>query len=362
MAYAVADLLHRAGRQDSAWDRLLHAVDRAAWNGDIATAASYLETAEAWERSATAEGRPSRRALLALTTGNLHYLASRYPEATLALDQARALASEAGDEASVNRCDAVLADVAYYEDRYDVAERLARSVRARTLDAVDAEGALDAVRACHRLSEIEVLRGDLFAAHQLRLECERHARRTAIPARERIAVLGVIEILVLLGDLAQARHKLDGILRASAAAADVDHQHAAQEMSAFLELSALAAHTLHAGSEDTDDGVLRGPAERDRLEARLVTVEALGEAWRITGLRTALALASSLLDDEEATQREVEALLAAFDRVPHDGPTERSALRQTIEVLEHRGMIQLAQQCRARYEARGAIARARLGA
>jgi serine/threonine protein kinase len=363
VAYAVADLLHRAGRDDTAWDRLLHAVDRAAWNGDVATAASYLETAEAWERAAVAKGQSSRRALLALSTGNMHYLASRYAEATEALNEARGLAVAAGDDGLAVRCDAVLADVAYYEDRYDVSLELARSVRMQTLDAVDTEGALDAVRACHRLSEIEVLRGDLQAAHQLRLECERHAKRTAIPARERIAALGVIEVLVLLGDLAQARHKLDWLERAAAAAADVDHQHAAQEMGAFMALTALATATLSADSGDTDDGALREPAEaaRDLLEVRLRSVEALGEAWRITGLRIALALSAALLDDDEATQSEVDALCVAFDRVPHDGPNERAALGYLIAVLSHRGLDASAQACRERYEARRALAKARLG-
>jgi|GEM_PF-2803157 len=363
VAYAVADLLHRAGREDTAWDRLLHAVDRAAWNGDIVTATSYLETAEAWERAAVAQGQTSRRALLALSTGSLHYMASRYADATAALNEARAWAVAAADDALAVRCDAVLADVAYYEDRYDLAEQLARSVRAQTLDAVDTEGALDGVRACHRLSEIEVLRGDVPAAHQLRLECERHARRTAIPARERIAALGVIETLVLLGDLAQARHKLALLERASASAADVDHQHAAQEMSAFLALAALATETLRADSSDTDDGALREPAQmgRDLMEARLRTVEALGEAWRTTGLRIALAFASALLDDDETTQHEVEALCVAFDRVPHDGPNERAALGQMIEVLSRRGLDSLAEMCRTRYDARGALAKARLG-
>ncbi len=363
VAYAVADLLWRAGREDTAWDRLLHAVDRAAWNGDAATAASYLETAEGWERTAVAEGRTSRRALLALSAGNMHYLASRYAEARAALDDARAVAVATGDDALAVRCDAVLADVAYYEDRYDVAEALARSVRAATMDAVDTEGSLDAVRACHRLSEIEVLRGDLRAALQMRLECERHAKRTAIPARVRIAVLGLIELLILLGDLGQARDRLAWLERAAAGALDVDHQHVASEMRAFLELTALADAVLAADSGDTDDGTLREPAEvgRDVIEVRLRSVEALGEAWRTTGLRIPLALASALLDDDEATRREVEAMCAAFDRVPHDGPNERAALKLAVDVLARRGLDDLSAACGQRYEARGAQARARLG-
>jgi serine/threonine protein kinase/tetratricopeptide (TPR) repeat protein len=343
VAYAVAVLLRRAGRLDPAWDRVFHAIDRASWVGDVATAMGYVEVAQGWDAADAGKGEPSRRAPLAFATARTHYMASRYDEAQRCVEGARALALADGAEALVIRSDALAADIAYYEGRYAAARALAEQVLLAARPSEDPDIAAVGSTACHRLSELAALEGDLLAAHGFRRECLDLSVRSGMASRERLATLGIAEIALILGRTEEAARGLEAARRAAVAAGDVDHQDAILEVEAFGQL-------------------LEGDPTKARpaFEGRLRAVQALGEAWRITGLRIGLALASALSDDAQKTSHEVVLMLEAFDAVPHDGPIERHALSRLESILRGRSLFGLADACAARIEARARLAKERL--
>ena len=325
VAAVVAELLHRAGDVERAWERQLHATQRAAWSGNDLIAQSYLAVSLAW-----ADGDPMREAHAARLAARVHYFALRYDAALTQLARARELAAGLDDHAFILSCDAAEADTLFYLDRFREAEEIAaRCVSApddtsESLDEADARG-----NAAHRLADLAVLRGDHETALAWRQRTVELTRRTARPWRVRIAKLNLSEILAVLGRTGEALAIAEAMLEEAKADRDTDGADAARENVVKI-------------------GVLSGRAQPEHaayLEERIAAMRA-ADAWRLSSLLVCRALLSVVfgIDDGEIVAHWTKALVEAYRAVPHDEAFSLEGLRRLAVALEARGSFELARE------------------
>jgi tetratricopeptide (TPR) repeat protein len=266
---------------------------------------------------------PQYTARLWLARANAHYFALRYDEAVRAVQRARREATAIDDRHLALRCDALFADISFYQDRLATAQRTALELLDQ-LDPEDPEHAAVAATLAQRLSDLEVLRGDLDAALEWRERCLAMNLAAQRPWRARIARLNVAEIHVATGRHAEARSIFDEVLADAQRDRDDDGAAACIDSRAHLEL-------------------VTGHAERAREvnDPLLARLEAKGDLWRLTSARMVDAVASVYLDPAEEIAVRVAAFVAAYRKVPHDdafttyGTTllERELARRGLEPL-----------------------------
>jgi tetratricopeptide (TPR) repeat protein len=319
----VALLLHDARMDDLAWDRLLSAIDRSAWAADDVAAEELLGVGERWllaRRDDTAQHHTAR---LWLARANAHYFALRYDEAVSAVQRARREATAIDDRHLALRCDALFADICFYQDRLATAQRTALELLEQ-LDPEDPEHAGVAATLAQRLSDLEVLRGDLEAALEWRERCLALNLAAQRPWRARIARLNIAEIHVATGRHAEARALFEEVLADARRDRDDDGAAACIDSRAHLEL--VTGHPERAREVN------------DPLLARL---EAKGDLWRLTSARMVDAVASVYLDAPDELALRVATFVAAYRRVPHDDAfttygtvlLERELARRGLEPL-----------------------------
>ncbi len=328
----VALLLHDAGVLDNAWERLLSAIDRSAWASDDVVARQWLAVADAWLVES-----PGHAARLALARANLHYFALRYEEAVEAVTHARSLAEAAGDRRLALRCDALFADIAFYRDRLATSQHAALAVMSE-LDVDDPELAEIGATIAHRLSDLDVLRGDLDAALAWRHRCLELTLAAEKPWRARIARLNIGEIHLAMGRHAEARALF------AQALADARADHDDEGASACLDSE---AHVdLVTGRPDLARLV------NDPLMARL---EARGDLWRLTSARMVDAVAAAFLDPPPELEARVRAFVVAYRKVPHDDAFTTYGATLLERELDRRGARGLAEEVRVLLRERRAV-------
>ena len=146
IAALVAELLHRAGDYERAWERLLRAITRAAWAGDDGQARHHLERAEGW-----LEIEPGRKPHLALAEADVHSYARRYERGLACVARARAATD---DPLLLARCDANDADILFHLGRLAESSTIAASSLAAHEDDPDPDRLLIAARAAARLGAL----------------------------------------------------------------------------------------------------------------------------------------------------------------------------------------------------------------
>jgi hypothetical protein len=320
VAAAVADLLRRAGAKDRAWDRMLHAIETAAWAGDRTSAQSYLSTAHSWldEDAETAMSRA--RATVALAEARARYYALEYDAARIALSRALSIARVGKDALLVLQCESFEADVAFYQDRFSDAERIARACEARaSMD--DPDLAAIGASAAQRLADLAVLaeRHDVAIACWER--CYRFRLAAGLPWRARIARMNLAESLMVVGRLDEAGAVLHEVHAEADAARDDEGSGCCVDLEARL-------------------AYLRGDPEGARIvmSARGQAVTATGDPWRRTMLLGFLALLSAKLDGDDEARASARAFTTAYARVPHDEAFTIFAMRLLVERLGARGL------------------------
>ena len=315
----VAMLLHDARLEDLAWDRLVVAIDRSAWAADDVAAQALLAIGERW-LAARPEEAAAHTAHLWLARANAHYFALRYDEAVGAVQRARREASAIDDRHLALRCDALFADISFYQDRLATAQRTALGVMEQ-LDAEDPEHAAIAAALTHRLSDLEVLRGDLEAALEWRERCLAHNVAAQRPWRARIARLNIAELHVAAGRHGDARAIFEEVLAEARRERDDDAAAACLESQAHLD----AATGEAARAREVNDPLLA------RLEAR-------GDLWRLTSARMVDAIASLGLDPPDEIAARVAAFVAAYRKVPHDDAFTACGVALLARELARRGL------------------------
>jgi len=333
IAATVAALLHEAGAADQAWERILTAIEHAAWAGDDDAARRYLELAESWSKQA-----PGRRPRTELANARVHYFALRYDAALEALASARALGS--GDPAFTLGCDAFLADILFYQDRLGSSERTARAVLSQ-VSIDDPESAAIGATTTQRLGDLAILRGELGQALAFRRQSLELTHASNRPWRGRVARLNVAEVLLALGEHAQATELVREVLGEARAALDEEGIAACVDS---------LAHVLLVTGEAVEARELNDP-----LLARL---EARGDLWRLTSARLVDALASVALDPLPELEARVHAFIDAFRRVPHDDAFTLPAGALLAARLLERGLGGLAREIDALFDDRRAQYRA----
>jgi tetratricopeptide (TPR) repeat protein len=324
IASLVAALLHRAGDRERAWERQHRAIERSAWAADDRAATMHLAVARSWVRS-----EPEREARVELAEARVHYFGLRYDRALEALARARAKA----DPMLAMMCDAMEADVLYYQDRFLASQRIAE----RCVAAIGEDPELADVRAqaSQRLAELAVIRGDLGAALVWRQHTQACAEVTGRAWRVRIARLNVAEILAVAGRHDEAQATCEAVLADARADRDEDAVTAVRESLACID-------------------VLAGRVERGRafLERRAAELEASKDAWRLSAISAFTALIAAELDGEGDVEREVQRLASAFRAVPHDEAFTFAAMRRLAARLLERGRFELAREVDALLDAR----------
>ena len=324
IASLVAGLLHRAGDRDRAWERQHRAIERSAWVADDRAASMHLAVARAW----VAE-EPEREARVELAEARVHYFALRYDRALEAVARARAMA----DPVLAMQCDALEADVLYYQDRFRASQRIAERCVASTGE--DPELADVRAQASQRLAELAVLRGDLGAALVWRQHTQACAEVTGRAWRVRIARLNVAEILAVAGQHEEAAAICEAALADARADRDEDAVTASRESLACID-------------------VLAGRAERSRafLERRALELEASRDGWRLSAVLPYTALIAAFSSSGSIVEAEVRRMAEAFRAVPHDEAFTFAAMRRLAALLLEQGRFALAREVDALLDAR----------
>lgn len=329
VAAAVADLLRRAGAKDRAWDRMLHAIETAAWAGDRSAAQTYLATAVSW-LDEDGEAPMSRgRATVALTEARVRYYALEYDAARIALSRALSIARVGNDELLVLQCESFEADVAFYQDRFTDAERIARSCEARaSMD--DPDLAAIGAASAQRLADLAVLGERTDEAIACWQRCHAYRLASWLPWRARVARLNLAESLMVAGRLDESGAIIHAV-RVEAESARDD-----EGLGCCVDLEARVAF-------------LRGDPEGARavMTARAHALDAVGDEWRRTMLLAFLALLSCALDDDAAVRTSTRAFTTAYARVPHDEAFTIFAMRTLVERLTARGLADAAAEVSA---------------
>jgi hypothetical protein len=320
VAAAVAELLRRAGAKDRAWDRILHAIETAAWAGDRASASAYLATAMGWLDEDGETPMSRARATVALAEARVRYYALEYDAARIALSRALAIARVGKDALLVLQCEAFEADVAFYQDRFADAERIATACEARaSLD--DPDLAAIGGTATQRLADLAVLTerpADAIACWE---RCQQFRLAAGYPWRARIARLNLAEALMVTGRVDEADVILTGVRREAMGAHDDEGIGCCVDLEARLTF-------------------MRGDAEAARsiMIERARAVASTGDPWRRTMLLGFLALLSVTLDGDEEARASTRAFTTAYGRVPHDEAFTIFAMRLLVERLAARGL------------------------
>ena len=336
VAGMVGELLWRAGQRDRAWDRLLHAVGRAAWGSDALGARRHLAVARDWLRE-----DPSRRADVEHAEARAAYYALRYEDALAALARAREAATSGLELA---RFDATEAEVLFYMDRFAEARALAERCVAAAAGSEDPDVLAIAAEAEHRLADLASIRGDLDLELRHRERCLELHVAAANPWRARVARFNVAEVLAALGRAEEA-------LALQERAAE-ETRRAKDEM--FLAYARESrAHVL----------ALLGRAgeAREAIEESRQSALASGDEWRLTMASAFSALLAAEQDDDETTLRETRAFLEAYRKIPQDETSTVTAMLRLAARLEVRGFADLAREVDGLLERRAERARAGFG-
>ncbi len=337
VAASVAALLRRAGDVKVAWTKILFAIERFALLGDDANARTQLAAAHAWRAEDDAREGDAPRAELELVEGRVHYLATRYDEAEAGASRARVLAVGRGDLGVLARADALSADIAFYRERYDEAERRARAVLPVALASEEPDVLRAGAHAAWRLADLAAMRFAWDDAVAMKLTCRELAHRSGVPHTERVAMLGIAECSMACGREADARHWVRRSREAAQEADDADHVALADEIGAYLDL---------VSAVDAPNDV------ELTLSVQIDKIAAMGDRWHLTALRIGSALAAALLHDDATTRDRVLAMLAAFEVIANDGPLEVLMLERLAQRLAERGLAEEAKRVAALHASR----------
>lgn len=326
----MGDLLWRAGERERAWDRLLKAIERAAWAGDDFMAVGYVGLARSW-----ASEDDSRLPEVEHAEALAHYYALRYEPALEHVRSAGRLAAERGDEAFLARCRMTEAEIRFYQDRFLESERLATQCHAT--ESEDPDVVAVRAKAAHLLADLAVLRGDVDTALARRREAVDFARRAGVPWRMRVERMNLAETYLALGRLEEAEKIFRRVHAEAKAERDDVALDAAEETWARI-------------------GVLSGRYEglADYLERRVGEL-ARTDTWRCSGMSAFRALLSAHTADEATLRRHVEELEERYRQVPHEELATLHAMRKLAEQLEERGQLELARRVDGLLEARAQI-------
>jgi hypothetical protein len=320
VAAAVATLLRRAAAKDRAWDRMLHAIETSAWAGDRAAASAYLGVAQAWldEDQEGAMSRP--RAMLALAEARTRYYALEYDAARIALSRALSIARVGKDELLVLQCESFEADVAFYQDRFADAERIARSCEARASHD-DPDLAAIGASAAQRLGDLAVITGRMDDALAAWERCRAFRISAGVPWRARIAQLNLCETLTVLGRLDEAAAIVDAVRREAAAARDDEGLGACVDLEVRIRFA-------------------RGDAAGARAAnvERAGTLRAVGDPWRRTMLLSFELVLAATLDDDAQARAAARAFAESYARVPQDEAFTLHAMKLGARLLDERGL------------------------
>lgn len=330
----VAGLLRRAGERDRAWERLLHAIGRAAWSADYFGAERHIAVARGWVIE-----DPTRLADVEHAQARLHYFALRYAEALAALERARAAAVS---DTQIVCFDATEADVLFFLDRFREAEAIAERCVANAADSVDPDVMTIAAQAAHRLADLAGIRGDLDEELVHREHCVALHESTGSRWRVRASKCNAAEVMAVLGRIDEALVCVDEVY--ADAVRNKDDAFVTCSLETRGHILALAG---------------RGVEVREILETSRESAVASGDAWRFTMASVYCALTAAELDEEEAMVRETRAFVDAYRAVPHDETATITALLRLAARLEARGHADLAQEVDGLLDAR--IERARVG-
>jgi serine/threonine protein kinase len=334
VAAAVADLMRRAGAKERAWERLLHAIETSSWSGDRASAAAHLAVANDWLTRDDEPAMSLRRASVAYAQARAHYYALEYDAARISLSRALSMARVGKDDMLALTCEAFSAAVAFYQDRFAEAERVATAcVRRASLE--DPDLARIGADASHRLADLAVLRGDRSAALAWWERSYEFCLAGGEAFRTRIAHLNLGESMMILGRLDDAGAVLHAVRQEATAAQDEE------AISSCVDLEARLAY-------------LRGDPEgaRAAIVERARSIESTGDRWRMTMLCGFLALLAAELDDDETAIRATERFAIAYAKVPHDEAFTMLAMDALVLRLDARGLAGPADRIRGAIEQR----------
>jgi serine/threonine protein kinase len=321
VAAAIADLMRRAGAKERAWDRLLHAIEASSWSGDRASAAAHLAVATDWLTLDAEPPMSQQRAAVAHAQARAHYYALEYDAARIALARALTIARAVNDDLLTLTCEAFSSAIAFYQDRFAEAERIATACEARaSMD--DPDLARIGADAAHRLADLAVLRGDRERAVAWWERTVEFRVASGQAWRTRIARLNLGESMMIAGRLDDAGAVLHSIRQEAAAAQDEEGIGACSDIEARL-------------------AYLRGDAEgaRSAMVERARSVEAIGDEWRMTSLLCFLALLAAELDPADIASRAAERFADAYAKVPHDEAFTMLAMDAMVVRLEARGLM-----------------------
>jgi serine/threonine protein kinase len=334
VAAAIADLMRRAGAKERAWDRLIHAIEASAWSGDRASAAAHLAVANDWLTIDDEPAMSLRRARVAYSQARAHYYALEYDASRISLSRALSIARVGKDDMLALSCEAFSSGVAFYQDRFAEAERIARACERRaSLD--DPDLARIGADAAHRLADLAVLKDDRAGAIEAWQRTVQFRLAAGEPWRTRLAKLNLGESVMIAGRLDEAGAILHAVRQDATAAQDEEG------LSSCVDLEARLAY-------------LRGDPEgaRAAMVERARSIESTGDQWRLTMLTAFLALLSAELDDDEVATRAAARFVEAYTKVPHDEAFTILAMDALAGELEARGLGEPALRVRGVIEQR----------
>lgn len=316
IAALVAQLLHRAGDYERAWERLLRAITRAAWAGDDGQARHHLDRAASW-----LEIEPGRKPQLALAEADAHFFARRYEQSLACVARARAATDDA---LLLARCDANDADILFHLGRLSESSTMAASSLAGNEDDPDPDRLMIAARAAARLGALAGLRGDLDEALSLHEKATNLSKRAGDAFGVRIGLLAAARIRGVHGEIDRALRDAEKVFEIAERARDEAATLAANET--IGRLLALTGHLERA---------------RPLAHQRRRSASVRGDKSRATSAALDCALvATDLAELEGETLR----FLDAFAATPHDHPSTVAGMEKLTILLVGRGMGELADE------------------
>ncbi|MFA6959115.1 MAG: hypothetical protein WC538_24850, partial [Thermoanaerobaculia bacterium] len=281
-----------------------------------------------------------RRAAVAYAEARAHYYALEYDAARISLSRALSIARVGKDDMLALSCEAFSSAVAFYQDRFAEAERIAIACEQRaSLD--DPDLARIGADAAHRLAELAVLKGDRDGAISAWERTHRFRLASGQAWRTRIAHLNLGESVMIAGRLDDAGAILHAIRREATAAQDEEG------LACCVDLEARLAY-------------LRGDPEgaRAAMAERARSIESTGDQWRMTGLLGFLGLLSTELDADDVATRAVDRFVDAYAKVPHDEAFTMLAMDAMVFRLEARRLSGPAERVRGAIQQRALRVRA----
>lgn len=324
IAALVAELLHRAGDYERAWERLLRAITRAAWAGDDGQARHHLERAATW-----LEIEPGRKPQLALAEADVHLFARRYEQGLKCVARARAATT---DPLLLARCDADDADILFHLGRLAESSAIAASSLAANEDDPDPDRQAIAARAAARLGALAGLRGELDEALSRHRQAMSLSKRAGDAFGVRIGLLCAARIRGVNGEPDRALRDAEKVL---------DVAERARDEAATLAANETIGRLL----------VLGGQMERARPLAhqRRRSASVRGDKARATS--AALDCALVALEPAEI-EIETSRFLDAFATTPHNHPSTVAAMEKLTILLVGHGMKELADEVKELLAAR----------